>query len=71
MSSIAAHAFTIVGMEGDGTSIGTTMIFHDTATGYMDRMPFAMLAIWMAKSQIQFSDSDQVSELPNSQLFFF
>ena len=73
MSVSAAHAVTIIGMSGDGTSVGTDLIIHDTAVGGPpDRLPFVMMNLWVAYSQHR-HNKDKVGEagMPNSQLLFF
>ncbi len=73
MSATAAHAVAIIGMSGDGTSVGTDLILHDTAVGSPpDRLPFVMMNLWVDYAQhLRNRDKVGEAEMPNSQLLFF
>jgi hypothetical protein len=73
MSITAAHAVVIIGMSGDGTSVGTDLIIHDTAVGSPpDRLPFVMMNLWVAFSQhVRNRDKVAPAGMPNGQLLFF
>lgn len=73
MSVTAAHAVVIIGMSGDGTSVGTDLILHDTAVGSPpDRLPFVMMNLWVEFAQLR-RNKDKVAPagMPNGQLLFF
>lgn len=73
MNVKTAHAVVIIGMSGDGTSVGTDLILHDTAVGAPpDRLPFVMMNLWVGFTQrIHNRDKVAPAGMPNGQLLHF